>query len=179
MGTESFFLKLLPEGVQPVAVDGKLAFEGRSKLFTTDFRNQVMVSSLDIHPYRNTSDMFVVENTFLLDTSADGRWLKEITIEGCFAWYPEALVIAYQLASTIHTQILPVTVYFPPDTAFYPTDEDTFITTIRQVHDRRWQIFQQHFPGFHKQLLPEQFYKAYQQYRTLPEWWRRWVRAKR
>ena len=73
MGTESFFLKLLSEGVQPVTVDGKLAFEGRSKLFTTDFRNQLMVSLLAIHPYRNTSDMFVIENTFLLDTGADGR----------------------------------------------------------------------------------------------------------
>lgn len=179
MGSESWFVKLLPDAVSPVRVDGALDFTGRSAIRVATFRAKLLALPIAVRPVHHPvfGEQFVIESGLIVDIGEDDGWLQEMTLIGCFSWYVESLHIAFRLASLTHDRILPVSVFFPMVDSFAPEKETEFISRLRNVYDQRRDSFKLLFDGLHERILPFEFYKTWQRRRSW--WWKLWSFAKR
>jgi hypothetical protein len=120
---------------------------------------------------RTGIEYLIVEDAVVIDSGEENSWLQEITLISCFSWYLESLHISFRLVELIHNDIVPVTVFHPANGEFAPISETDFITHIRSVYDDKWEWFKNMYNGFHKPVLPFEFYDRWQ---NRHPWWLQW-----
>lgn len=169
MGLESYFVQLIPEGVYPIQKDGINCFNGHSKLEITEFLEWIdRVEKVTSQKYLQ----FLYDEAIKINIGEELGYVKEITLEGCFAWYPDGLSLCFQFIRTIET-FFEIQVYHPGGLNFKVTSEDDFIEKVSNIYLKKYEEFVKRFGCLSLKVLPgDYFYDTYTKQRKKNFWLR-------
>jgi hypothetical protein len=161
MGAESFFVHVLPAGVEPVPAPSG-SFQGASGLSGKDLVRALGGQPLSQGKYLCERILFLTVREQL----ALGRQSAEVTsvvLEGCFACYSEALE-AMLLAASRVPGVKPARFFHPLGVDVEVTAKEAFVTGIRAVYEAKHRSFQTTFGDLHFLTPPNSYF--YDEYKN-------------
>lgn len=167
MGMESYFIHLIPEGVEPFRVDegggfASTGFRGKSLIEANTIVDKIVIglAGKPVGKSHSQSKLVVDDAIETLIDDEDG-FFQKATLVGCFAWYDEGLSTCYQISCVINNCIA-VRVYYPEFVTL--DDEEGFRQAIQMAYQSKYQEFLQTFEGIRAKVLPgKDFYEFYRQ----------------
>ena len=158
MGAESFFVEVLPAGVEAVAEGGPAAIRGASGLLRDDLLLRLGAQELSEDVY---SCEGIVRVTFREEKSSEQRRTEVVSIvlEGCFACFPEALDAMFLVASRVPG---PARFLHPLGVNMGVGDKQEFTAKMTSVYEGKRRRFEEAFGHKRFLTLPDSaFYREY------------------
>lgn len=158
MGAESFFVQVLPAGVEAVAEGGPATIRGASGLSRDDLLPRLGAQELSEDVYACEG---IVRVTFREEELAEqGRaGVMSVALEGCFACFAEALDAMFLVASRVPG---PARFFHPLGVNMELGDKQEFTTKMTSLYEVKRRRFEEVFGRQHFLTLPDsEFYREY------------------
>lgn len=127
MGMESFFIHIIPAGVEPR--ENNCTYKGKSNVTKIEFISMIIkkVPRCDLHDEHN----LIVDNAVLVWVG-DDEMLSMFHIEGCFSWYEDCAKFIYRLLQEIK-EVIPIRVHYPSYGFLDIRTEENFLENLEEI----------------------------------------------